>query len=266
MTSPRERIINRRSIMLGAPLLAAGLWTQRPKVSAQVQVTGDCSIEPAVQYVRDYASQNLMALPAEKMGATLDPAVDWVMAQSGELGVLLIPPGWTLVNAWANTTDSDGMPEWQTTQLQFPFWATTLIVSPDESAMFMHVYGAYDNVELSAADGAELARQLVMGRDQRPDGICQVEQIDPPAMLQSSKWLTGDRYGSSLMVSKGELLISSVSGMTLGYGTTFIFDAFVAPATEAEDLVLNVYLKLLFQLAPKGGGGGDTTPTPSPTP
>lgn len=263
MTSPLDRILNRRTVLAGVPFVGVGLWSQRPRVSAQMQMSGDCTLEPAVQYLRDYATMNLQALPADKMGMTFEPGVDWEIAQSAELGILMIPPGWTLVNVWANSVDSDGMPEWQQNQPQFPFWAATIIISPDESAMFMYVYGGVDDVALSPADGADLARQLVMGTEDQPNNICQIEQVNPPSTQQSAAFLTGERYESNLMVSKGDLLISSVSGMNLEYGTTFMIDAFVAPASEAEDLVLNVYLKILYQLIPKGG---ESEPTPTPTP
>lgn len=266
MTSPRNRFFNRRTLLMSTPILAAGLWSQRPQASraSQIELTGDCSVEPALQYVYDFSTSNFMALPLQRMGS-LDPGPDWVIARSPELGVLLVPPDWIVVNGWANSFDRDGIPEWSGTQPQYPFWATTLVASPDETVAYMYVTGSVDQVELTPADGAQIARNVMMGVERRNRSLCLAEQVDPQYDMQLGHWISGDRYGSDLLFTRGSTIISSVSGANLGPGTTFLFDGFVVPRAEAEDLVLDVYLKILYQLLPKGGAT-DPTPTPSPTP
>lgn len=263
MSTPIDRLLSRRTLLAGAPMLAAAGLAQLKRASsaAQTSTSGDCSLEPALQYLYDFATTNFMALPV----VTLEPDIDWVIAQSPELSFLMIPPGWTVFNGFANTFDRDGVPQWTENPLPWPFWSTTEIVSPDGSAAYIFIRGALDNVQLLPEDGVELMRHLVMLPDVRPDNICTVGQTDMLGDIHRGFWLSGDRYGEELLLTRGSILVSEVAGMNLGPGSAFFLDAFVSPTNESADLMLNVFLKLLWQQVPKGGDG-EPTPTPSPTP
>lgn len=266
MTKPNSRFFSRRSLLASVPVLAAGFLSRhlRTTSAAQISLTGDCSVEPALQYLYDFNTLNFTALPIRDTG-TLEPNLDWVIAQSPELGVFMIPPGWSLFNGFANSWDRDGNPQWTADTLPYPFWSTTAIVSADDTAAYIFVRGGIDNVHLTPADGAQLMRDIVMEPVAKPTSLCLAEQTDTLGDTGQGIWISGDRYGNELLLSRGSILASSVAGFSLGPGSTFFFDAFVAPSDEAADLVLDVYLKLLYQQIPKGGAS-DPTPTPSPTP
>ncbi|MCO5217244.1 MAG: hypothetical protein M9909_00165 [Thermomicrobiales bacterium] len=267
MDSILRRRFSRRSAVAATPMLMAGLLAYRSQLgsAAQMQVEGDCSLEPALVHYANFAAGNLMALPTLRI-RSFDPGVGWQMAQSPELGFFLAPPGWTVANGYANTFDRNGLPQWQAEPLQYPFWSTTIIAPPDQSSAYMYVRGAIDNVALTPVDGADLGRSLIMAGEGRPQNVCQITQTEPPSTITSAHWVAGDRYGrTDLLMHRGSVLISEVAGASLGPGTTFMLEGIIAPRADAEDLFLNTYLQILWQFLPKGGGGGDPTPTPTPT-
>lgn len=264
MTPPLNRILNRRTLLTGASAVTATAWIQQRHAAGagQLSVSGDCSLEPALQHVFNFSTSNFNALPLHRMGS-LEPGPDWVISQSPELGILLTPPGWRVINEVANTFDREGLPQWQSGQLPFPWWATTVVESPDASTGYIFIRGALDDIHITPAAGADLTRHLVMLPDVQPQSLCLAEQVDNLGDMTNEYWVSGDRYDHELLLSRGTSIVSSVSGSNLGPGSTFLIDAFVAPADRAEDLVLDVYLKILYQLLPKGGAG-DPTPTPTP--
>lgn len=261
-----SRNLSRRSILASVPLLAGGLVARRIGAThaAQVSIAGDCSVEPALQYLCDFNTLNFMALPARGTG-TLEPDLDWVVAQTSVSGVVMIPPGWSLFNGFANSWDRDGVPQWTASPLPYPYWTTSVLVSPDDTAAYIHATGGIDDVNLLPEDGAQLMRELVMEPLVQPTNLCLAEETGIVGDIGQGFWISGDRYEHELLLSRGTILTSSVAGFNLGPGSTFLFDAFVAPTNEAADLVLDVYLKILYQQLPKGGAG-DPTPTPTPTP
>lgn len=267
MASILSRRFSRRSAMAATPMLVAGVLAYRSQrgSAAQVQVDGDCALEPAMIHFANFAAGNLMALPTARI-QSFDPGIGWQMAQSPELGVFLAPPGWTVANGFANTFDRNGMPQWQAEPLPYPFWSTTIISPPDQSSAYMYVRGAIDNVALTPTDGIELGRALIMEGQGTPRSVCQLQQTEPPSMMTTAHWVAGDRYGrTDLLMHRGSVIISEVAGASLGPGTTFLLDGIIAPRAGAEELFLNTYLQILWQFLPKGGGG-DPTPTPTPTP
>lgn len=266
MSSPIDRFLSRRTLLAGSPVLAAAGLAQlkRAASSAQTTTVGDCSVEPALQYLYDFTSLNFTALPVWGTG-TLEPDIDWVIAQSPELSFLMIPPGWTVYNGFANSFDRDGIPQWTETPLPWPFWSTTEFASPDGSAAYVFIRGALDSVQLLPEDGAALGRHLVMLPDFQPKNLCTAVQTDSLGEINRGFWVAGDRYDGELLLSRGTILVSSVAGMNLGPGSTFFIDAFVSPTETSADLMLDVFLKFLYQQMPKGGNG-EPTPTPSPTP
>ena len=264
MTNSLHRSVSRRYLIASAPLIAAGLWSRRlgSSSAAKIETTGDCTLNPALRHVYNFATSNFAALPLERLGS-MDPGVDWEMNQTPELGLLFTPPDWEVSHAWANVFDRSGEPQWQGSPVPPPNWVITIVASPDDTAGYIFAKGALDNVSLSPADGAEMARRMVMGDSNRSERLCEALQTDAQYQLDTSYWITGDQFGKDLLLSRGTLLASSVGGFHFGPGTTFLFDAFVAPQDQSEDLVLDVYLKLLYQQLPKGGSM-ESTPTPTP--
>ena len=266
MTSLLNRILSRRSFIAGLPLVAGGAIAHKQRASgaAQISLAGDCSVEPALQYLLDFNTLNFTALPVWGSG-TLEPDFDWVPVQTPEIGILMIPPNWSVVHQFAHEFDRDGVPIWTESQLPYPFWTTTMFVSPDDLVAYIFVRGAIDNVQLLPADGADLMRHIVMDPVVRPENLCMAEHTDLSGEIGTGNWVSGDRYDHELLLSRGTVLVSPVAGPSLGPGTTFFFEAFVAPTEIAAELTLDVYLKILYQQLPKGGDG-EPTPTPSPTP
>jgi hypothetical protein len=250
-----------------APLGAAAIHRLASAQSGGLNIRGDCTEEPALQMMMDFATGNLDRLPYRTMDEFL-PGADWEFRESVELGMLLVPPGWNVQNVQANSFSRNGVPEWQSQQLSFPYWGGCFIISPDESAAYIYISGRMDGPPFLDGNGlVELARTSVMGSDNTPREVCVSTQDEPGFSRQSSQFVVGDRYGRDLIISRGFGIQSEVSGATLGPGTEFGFEIMAAPRRESAELMEDVFIKIMWQLIPRSGSGDDEpTPTPSPTP
>ncbi len=250
----------------GASMALAGAWIQQQRTlgAGQLDIDGDCAAEPAAEKLLFFATADFPKLSQVGVHEMSTP-IGWEPAQGSELGPFLSPPEWSVINAWANTFASDGTPEWQQQPLPYPFWSATMVVAPDERALYMHVSGGVDNVYLSAQEATDIARVTVLGPDARLRPVCTVGQHGGGPDLGTVDWVSADRHRSNLLLTRGWGIQSDVSGPSLGPGTQFGFDAMVAPRREADRYMVDVFLRILWQFVPRGSGG-DSTPTPTPAP
>lgn len=266
--SSLRSVLNRRALLAMPPLAGIGLIAQRmtSAQSPQLETRGDCLDEPALRMLLDFQTGNWDRLPFTREEDVL-PEADWVVGVSPEIGALLVPPDWTFLNVWANSFAENGVPEWQAEQMVYPWWAATFIISPDESAAFISVTGGVDGRPyLGAGDLVELAQNTIMGSADEGREVCAALQEQQAGLGMNEVLYTfGSRYGRDLLVCRGWGLQSDVSGPSAGPGTTFNFDVMIGPRRESEELMTDVFMRILWQMLPKSGDGA-STPTPSPTP
>ncbi len=265
MSGSLNHRISRRSLIGITPFIGSGAALLGGSIarSAQIDISGDCSMEPALTYLYDFVTLNFEKLPIWGSG-TLDPDIDWQLVESNELGFLLAPPDWSVHNGYANSFNQDGTPNWMNERVPGPYWSMTAIISPDESAAYIYTKGAIDDVILTGADGATITRESIMGSERRSTNLCVAQQVKDQGDIGLRHWVAGDRYGRNLVLSHGSVVVSSSGGLNHGPGSTFLSNAYIAPARESADLMMDVFLKLVYQQMPEGEGGG--LPTPSPTP
>ena len=264
--SPPRMGLNRRALLAVPPLAMLGLLAQRlaGAQTPRMETRGDCLDEPAMKMLLDFQTGNWDRLPFQREEDVL-PGIDWVVAETIDHGMLFVPPEWTVLNVWANEFARNGIPEWQAEPLPFPFWNATFIISPDESAAFISVTGSIDAPPfLDGDDCIELARATIMGSDEEGRELCAAQQQQSNGLMGEVLYAFGDRYGSDLFMCRGHALQSEVAGPSLGPGTSFSFDVMVGPRRESEAMMTETYMRILWQMLPKGGGA--STPTPTPTP
>ncbi len=247
--------INRRLLIAGGLSATAGLsgaaaFAQQPAPTAVV--TGDCEDEPGIKMLFDWrAGKPVYSSLTEAM-----PQIDWEPVQHPSLLLpYLIPPGWTAIPGWCDSLTNDGMPNWVAEPPQVPWLTLSRIVSPDEDAAFEYVVGNIQGQPLSTAQCAAVAQQSVLGPKPELRSICSIDnQFDPLA----PSWFTADRYDQSVLITAGTAL-----GLPDFYlpATTVTFQNIFAPRKDLEELMYEVFLRILYQFL--GGGGSDPTPTPT---
>lgn len=245
--------LTRRSIAMGAIGAMSSLLAGRVASSRQT-VEGDCEREDAVTLLLDWRAGK----PVYPSLVEAGPQTDWVpFNHPASLGPFLIPPDWTGSAAWADTFSDDGEPLWQSTPPAVPQLILSRVSSADGDSVFDYVTGAIPNALLTVEETAHLASQGLLGANPRLRQVC---LVDDQANPLSPAWFRADRHRSNLLVSFGNalqlpdaFLPATVVGYTLLY----------TPRRDAEEVMYDVFLRILYQFL--GGGSGDPTPTPTPT-
>lgn len=257
---------SRRTLLGLAPAAAVATWAMlRASSNArQMEVDGDCAREPAADLLYNFVTTNFAALPY----VGLDDRVDWRLGQSTKFGAFMAPPDWSVVNAWANEWGPNGIPRWQTEPLPAPAWTTTTVIAPDQDALWMYVEGSVDDIYLTPELAGELARATIVGSDANLRDVCALRQTDiVNTELENTLFMTADRQGSELLLTHGWALLAPFGGPSLGKGSAFGITGMIAPRRHAEDVMRDVFLRIMWQLLPRAGGGSDDDePTPTPTP
>lgn len=265
MVRMMDRVLSRRNLVGLAGLSATGLGVSKVLASQSqppMEGRGDWESYPAAPMLMAFATANFPQLPYSSM-EELQPGPGWQLMNSVELGSFMIPPGWSGVLGWANSLRNDGVPEWQPQQLTWPFWAATAAVSPDETSSYAHINGSVDAF-LAPDDGIELARTTVLGNKVRGKEVCAALQSEMRNGIENIHWIAAHLYPDGLLLSRGWAILSEVSGASLGPGSTFGFDAMFSPADVSTPMMKDVFIPIMWQHVPKGGGGTDPTPTPTP--
>lgn len=245
--------VSRRSIAAGSFVAISSLLVGRAASSRQT-VKGDCEREDAVALLLDWRAGKSVYPSLVVAG----PQPDWVpFNHPAFLGPFLIPSGWTGSAAWTDTFSSDGEPLWQDSPPAVPQLILSRVSSADGDSVFDYVTGAIPNALLTVEETAHLASQGLLGANPRLRQVC---LVDDGANPLSPAWFRADRHRSNLLVSFGNALQlpdtylpATVVGYTLLY----------TPRRDAEQVMYDVFLRILHQFL--GGGSGDPTPTPTPT-
>lgn len=252
--------VDRRLLLAGALSCGVGaLAGGRRTVTAQDELpttvvgTGDCSREPGVQLLIDFAT----GAPGVPQLSELFPPADWkLFSHPTHTLSLFIPPDWEAYPGWADSFSESGMPIWSDRPPATPQLTLTRIVSPGADAAFEYIAGSILGPPLSLEQAAFVAKQSVLGEDPRLRSICTYEDSNPlgPAIFQA------DRFGQSVHITNGVAI-----GLESSYlpATTITFNNYFGPRGEFEMLMEEVFLRFIVQFM--GGGGSDPTPTPTPS-
>lgn len=253
----RERSgLHRRAMLAG--LLGVGAHLGRGAVLAEQVaptpvVTGDCEEEPGIEMLFAWR-QGQVVYPS--IGDSM-PQTDWEPAEHpGLLMPYLIPPGWTSIAGWCDSISRDGRPNWTDTPMPVPWLQLHRVISPDGNAAFEYVIGNIQGQPLHPLQVAEIAKASIVGENQEFREIC---LIDDSLNQLAPSWFTADRWERSVLITAGTAL--GLPDVFLP-ATTVTFQNIIAPRRDLEELMYDVFLRILFQFL--GGGGSDETPTPTP--
>jgi hypothetical protein len=244
---------NRRAVLGLVSAVAAGALGGTAQ--SRQTTTGGCSAEPAVQLYFDWrAGEQVYPAPFTSV-----PPADWESFQHPSfLGPYLIPPGWQGTALWADTFTRAGEPLWLETPPAAAQLTVSRVSSPDGRSVFEYGTGAIQGVLLSTQETALVAKQGLLGEDPRLRPIC---LIDDPHNPLAPGWFSAERHRSNLVLSLGnvtQLPDFSLPATVVGY--TIIS----TPRRTAEEAMLEVFFRILYQFL--GGGSGDPTPTPTTEP
>ena len=246
--------VNRRAFLTAGAVAAPMLATQFVDgQGSDPEIEGDCEDESSVQMLVDWR-EGKVVYPT--LGDST-PQPDWVEFDHPTIFVpYLIPPDWTGVALWADSFTRDGEPEWQESQLYLPQLTASRIISPDGDAIFEYAVGSLQQVLLNTQDCASIAKQSIVGAD--PD-LRQVCMIDDQYNALSPNWFTVDRQSSNLLITSGNAMQLPHD---IAPATVVSFTSVYGPRSDMDDLMYDVFLRILFQFL--GGGSDDPTPTSTP--
>ncbi len=256
MTALPHRPFTRRALLGGASIVGVGAWAHRAsgRQASDPVVEGDCEDEPAVRMLFNWRA----GLPVYQSVAESGPQLDWQPFNHPDfLGPFLIPPGWTGSAAWAASFTRDGVPEWRDEPMSLPQLTLSRVTSPDRDASFEYAIGSIQNALLTTQQSATVAKQSVLGANPRLRSVC---SVDDQGNALAPGWFSADRHRSSLLITFGTALPLPSEVLP---GTVVSFNSMFGRRREMEDLMYDVFLRILFQFL--GGGSGDPTPTPTPT-
>lgn len=267
MASLLESLSRRRFLAIAAAIPALVVGKRLRTSSAQNYTEhGDCSIIPALEWYRHFATANFVALPSRGLNDHL-PQHNWQATEDPELGPFMVPPGWTTDTFFANQFERDGSPIWGVDFLDHPRWTATMVTSPEQEAFYMHIVGAIDDVMLDSPGGAQLSRELAIGKEVETEPLCLMEQYRVEGQIPVTDWLAGETFGDHLLMTGGVAFTTDFTGFNYQPGSRFIIDVLVCPYEQSSEYMQDVFLRILWQFVPKSPGGvGEVTPTPSPTP
>jgi hypothetical protein len=245
-----KHLLNRRETrrsLLGAAAVLPIFLAHMARAQESPVTEGDCEEEPAVAMLFAWRNgQSVYPSVADGM-----PQTDWEPFQHPSLPVpYLIPPGWTGAGIWADTFTRAGEPIWQDTPLALPQLTGTRIVSPDGDAMFEYAVGSIQQAILTNRDSLRIARQSVLGADPNLKSVC---LIDDQYNALAPGWFTVDRYESDLLITFGN---TQALPHDIAPATVVSFTSMYGPRSDMEDLMYDVYLRILLQFL--GGGSDDT--------
>jgi hypothetical protein len=237
-----------RRSLLGAAAVALPIFLAHMARRQEAPVTeGDCEEEPAVAMLFAWRNgESVYPSVADGM-----PQTDWQRFQHPSLPVpYLIPPGWTGMGIWTDTFTRAGEPIWQDTPLTLPQLTGTRLVSPDGDALFEYAVGSIQQVILTNRDSISIAQQSVLGEDPNLRSVC---VIDDQFNALAPGWFTVDRHESDLLITFGN---TQALPHDIAPATVVSFTSMYGPRQDMEDLMYDVYLRILFQFL--GGGSDDT--------
>jgi len=247
--------VSRRSLVFAgaAAMTLPMLGARQTSGQDTAVIEGDCEDEPSLQMLFDWRDGK----PVYESIADSGPQIDWVPFEHPSLPVpSLIPPDWTGVAGWADSFSRDGVPEWQDAPLALPQLTMSRIVAPDGDAAFEYAVGSIQQVLLTTADSATLAKENVLGADPTLRSVC---VIDDQYNQLSPGWFTADRHETSLLATFGNALQLPHDIVP---ATVVTFTSLYGPRKDMEQLMFDVFLRILFQFL--GGGSSDPIPTPTP--
>lgn len=260
MHGPPVRRLSRRSMVgLMAAGVAAGCsgqaLAQRSSLDDEVEL---CREEPSIQMLDAWRS----GISPYESSLDAGPQPDWQYFEHPDmLGPSLVPPDWFAFPGWADSYSRSGAPRWEDERMSQPQLTSSRVVSPDGDAAFELVTGTVHGALLTLDEAMHLARQSVVVPDPDLRRVCYYED---PQDLSGPSWFSADRHERSLLITMGTIfhMPSDYAPMT-GLG----FNLFIGPRRQMEDLMYDVFLRILYQFLRKPEGGDDTpTPTPEPTP
>lgn len=247
--------VTRRSFLGIAAMAGPGLWAQvafGQQAAPTAVIEGVCEDEPAIEMLFDWRAGKSVYRSVAEAG----PQSDWTpFNHPSSLGPFLIPPGWTGIAAWTDSFTQDGVPEWQDTPMNLPQLTLSRIVSPDGDAAFEYSVGSIQQVLLSTQQSAQIAKQSVLGATPTLQSVC---MIDDQHNQLGPGWFMADKHQTDLLITFGNAtqLPSNFSPTTV-----VSFTNLYGPREDMEQLMYDVFLRILFQFL--GGGSGDPTPTPT---
>jgi hypothetical protein len=110
--------------------------------------------------------------------------------------------------------------------------------------------GTIQQAILTNRDSLRIARQSVLGADPDLESVC---LIDDQYNALAPGWFTVDRYESDLLITFGN---TQALPHDIAPATVVSFTSMYGPRRDMEDLMYDVYLRILFQFL--GGGSDDT--------
>lgn len=244
--------LHRRRLLTFIGAAAAGIMPLDAmgaiQTTAKPVTDGDCTNEPSVQMLSDWgAGKPIYASIAES-----GPQIDWV--PSGlpvPMLPYLIPPDWRAVTGQCDAIDRDGVPQWTNQQLQVPWLTLARVLNKDSTAAFEYIVGNIQGQPLTPQQVTTIARASLLGPDPKLKAVCSVDSsADPLAPM----FFSADRYEDSL-------LLTSVTALGLPDvflpATTVSITSIFGPRDEMEDLMHDVFLRILFQFLGGGSSSDD---------
>lgn len=247
-----SRTFSRRAAMLvGAGALVSVARGGGSDAQEPFPYVRSCLQHPGVQILLDWrAARPVMTIE------DLLPPPGWQLYFHPTMPVSFqFPADWRGEARWAEWLSGTLAPVWQTVPPLLPVVTSARIVSPDGAAAFEIGVASITGAALTIQQSAAIALQGVLGESPRVTPICGFEEESPLART----WFQAVRSGTSVLVTDG-VTISDSSGFSPF--TTLSFQTFLGPSAQFDALARQVFLRILFQLLP--GGGGDPTPTPTP--
>lgn len=109
---------------------------------------------------------------------------------------------------------------------------------------------------LTTTQSSLIAKQSLLGADPTLRTVC---SIDDQNNLLAPGWFTADRHRTNLIMTFGNAL--QLPHETAA-ATVVSFNTLYGPRSDMEELMFDVFLRILAQFR-GGGGSDDPTPTPS---
>lgn len=241
--------------MSAATAAVASGWALKVSGKQQPDIEGVCEDEPAVDMLFRWQTGQLIHESMVDAG----PQPDWKpYNRPGTQGMIFIPPDWEGTAAWADSYTRHGAPIWRDEPMAQPHLLLSHVVSPDGRSSFSTVTGLIDDALLDAEEVSLVARQGIVGDNPRLRPIC---MIDNPGAVDGPSWFTADRHRSNLMITMGTYLQMPDSTLPM---TGLGYNAMYMRRRQSEEVMYDVFLRILFQFLRSAGGG--STPTPTPTP
>ena len=133
--------------------------------------------------------------------------------------------------------------------MQVPWLTLNRVISPEGDAAFEYAVGNIQGQPLHPLQVADIAKQSVLGEVPELSEICLIDATADPL---APSWFTADYWEDSVLITAGTAL-----GLPDFYlpATTVTFQKILAPRRDLEELMYDVFLRILFQFL--GGGGSD---------